>query len=516
MNLPPFKNERLTDFSVEENREDMFNALDLVYDSFGSEYRLVIGGEEIETKHVIESKNPASPVEIVGKVYAADKDLASRAVENSHEAFASWAMVPATERVEHMLLAAAELRRRKHEISATMIFEIGKSWAEADADVAEAIDFLEYYARQMLKLSGNQNVHPFNGEMTSYWYIPLGVGVIIPPWNFPSAILTGMTSSALVTGNTAILKPASDTPVVGAKIAQILNGTGLPDGVLNFVPGHGGTIGEALVVNPLTRFISFTGSMEVGKGIYEKASVVWEGQHHLKRAITEMGGKDGLIIDDPCDIAMAAFGTVMSAFGYQGQKCSACSRAIAVESIYDDFVKALHEEVKKLTVGPTYDPSYYMGPVSSEQAFKKVMRYIEIGKKEAVLMSGGNWVGESGYFIEPTIFLDVDPMSRLGQEEIFGPVLSVIKATDFEDALRIANGTIYGLTGGIYSLDRQHIEKTKRELMVGNLYVNRKITGALVGIQPFGGYNMSGTCSKAGGPEHLLLFMQGKSIAERL
>ncbi|HOP08639.1 MAG TPA: L-glutamate gamma-semialdehyde dehydrogenase [Candidatus Methanofastidiosa archaeon] len=516
MDLPPYTNEPLTDFSKDENKEAMFKALDTVYGSFGEEYKIVIGGERIETGAFIESRNPASPNEVVGRVCMADKELSNHAVEVAHDAFDKWSRTHARTRVKHMLKAASMLRRKKHEFSATMIFEVGKSWAEADADIAEAIDFLEYYSRQMLRLAGDQEVYPFPGEMTTYRYIPLGVGVIIPPWNFPSAILTGMTSSALVTGNTAVLKPASDSPVVGAKIAEVLFETDLPRGVLNFVPGHGSTVGEALVEHPLTRFVSFTGSMDVGKGIYEKASIVWEGQRWLKRVVTEMGGKDCLIVDDPCDVDQAAHETILSAFGYQGQKCSACSRAIVVESIYDEYVKKLHDGVKGINVGPTYDPTHFMGPLSSEQAFKKVMKYIEIGKGEAVLMAGGKWIGEEGYFVEPTIFVDVDPGSRLAQEEIFGPVLSVIKAKDFEEALSIANDTIYGLTGGIFSKDRNHIERTKNELAVGNLYVNRKITGALVGVQPFGGYKMSGTCSKAGGPEHLLLFMQGKSIAERL
>ena len=516
MILPAFRNEPLTDFSIDENREAMFKALDKVYDSFGTEYKLVIGGEEVETDQFIDSRNPAVPSEVVGRVCMADKDISHKAVETAYEAFGTWSRTHAKTRVNHMLKAADLLRKRKHEISATMIFEVGKSWMEADADIAEAIDFLEYYSRQMLKISGDQEVYPFPGELTTYKYIPLGVGVIIPPWNFPSAILTGMTSSAIVTGNTAVLKPASDSPVVGAKIAKALFDTDLPKGVLNFLPGHGSTVGDALVEHPLTRFVSFTGSKDVGKGIYEKASIVWEGQKWLKRVVTEMGGKDCIIVDDPCDLDQAAHDTIISAFGYQGQKCSACSRAIVVESVYEEYVKKLHEGVKNIKLGPTHDPSNFLGPVSSEQAFKKVLKYIEIGKKEAVLMSGGNWVGDEGYFIEPTIFVDVDPKSSIAQEEIFGPVLSVIKASDFEDALSIANATDYGLTGGIFSDNRKHIERTKNELAVGNLYVNRKITGALVGIQPFGGYNMSGTCSKAGGPEHLLLFMQGKSIVERL
>jgi len=512
----PYKNEGVTDFSVEENKEAMLRALERVRSGFGRTYPLCIGGHEQITDSIIESRNPSNPDEIVGRVYAADEELAGKAVETAAEAFDSWSRKSARYRADCLIKAAAIMRRRKFELSAIMVYEAGKPWLQADADIAEAIDFLEYYAREAMRLHKGGKVHPYPGESTNYRYIPLGVGAIIPPWNFPSAILTGMTSAALVSGNTVVLKPASATPIIGAKVAEILYDAGIPGGVLNFVPGSGSTVGDALVKHPLTRFVSFTGSLEVGTNIYESAAIVREGQHWLKRVITEMGGKDALIVDDPCDCALAADAAVTSAFGYQGQKCSACSRVIVVESVYNAFMKELMERVGELNVGDPEDADIDMGPVSSDEAYEKVMRYIAIGKEEATLAHGGGRVGKIGYFIEPTVFVDVDPHARIAQEEIFGPVLSVIKARDFDEALYIANDTIYGLTGGIITNDRDHIERTKNEFHVGNLYINRKITGSLVGVQPFGGYKMSGTCSKAGGPDYLLLFMQPKTIIERL
>ncbi|MCC7568012.1 MAG: L-glutamate gamma-semialdehyde dehydrogenase [Candidatus Methanofastidiosa archaeon] len=516
MNVKAFANEPLSDFAEEGTQQAFLDALAAVRKSFGAEYHMVVAGEERASEHVIESRNPSRPEEIVGIVHAGSKAVAAEAVEAAHVAFSDWSHRHAKHRAACLFKAAALLRRRRHLLSATMVYEVGKSWAEADADTAEAIDFLEYYAREALSLFGDRDVAPHPGELTTYRYLPLGVGAIIPPWNFPSAILTGMTSAALVTGNTAVLKPASDAPVTGARVTAILHEAGIPREVLSLVPGSGKSVGEELVIHPLVRFVSFTGSREVGTRIYQQASIVWSGQRWLKRVVTEMGGKDALIIDDPCDIEAAVRDTVASAFGFQGQKCSACSRAIVVESVYKAYMRPLIDAVKRLTVGDVEDPGMYMGPLSSRQAFEKVLSYIEEGKREATLAHGGNSIGEKGFFVEPTVFVDVPPDARIAQEEIFGPVLSVIKASDFEEALSIANGTEYGLTGGIHSLDREHIERAKRSFHVGNLYVNRKITGALVGVQPFGGFNMSGTCSKAGGPDYLSLFVQGQSIAERL
>jgi 1-pyrroline-5-carboxylate dehydrogenase len=398
-----------------------------------------------------------------------------------------------------------------------MVFEVSKSWSEAVADAAELIDFCEYYARFMMKLGGAQEVVEWPGEENELRYIPLGVTVVIPPWNFPAAIMGGMSAAALVAGNTVVLKPASTAPAIAYKFVEIMYEAGLPRKALTFLPGPGSQIGDSLVDHPLTRMIAFTGSKEVGLRIFERASRVNEGQMWLKRTILEMGGKDAQIVDETADLEAAADAIVAAAFGFQGQKCSACSRAIVVDEVYDDVVEKVVEKAKRLTIGDTTGQhGTFMGAVIDEGAFRKIREYIEIGKQEGRLLLGGE-VDESaiGYFIPPTIIGDVDPNARIAQEEIFGPVLALIRARDFDHALEIANGTEYGLTGGVFSCSRDRLDRARDEFHVGNLYLNRKITGAMVGVQPFGGFNMSGTDSKAGGPDYLLLFTQAKTIAER-
>jgi 1-pyrroline-5-carboxylate dehydrogenase len=443
-------------------------------------------------------------------------DIAEKTIQKSLETFETWKNVPAVERADFLFKTAEIFRQKRFELDAVMILEIGKNWIEADADFCEAVDFLEFYARQMLEYDGNRPLTPFEGEDNSAFYIPLGVGLVIPPWNFPCAILTGMTAAAVVTGNTVILKPASDTPLIAAKVMEAFQEAGLPDGVINFLTGPGGSIGDYLVEHPKTRFISFTGSMEVGKGIYEKAGKVFPGQIWLKRSVIEMGGKDAIIVDCDADVTSAAEGTVASAFGFQGQKCSACSRAIVDEKVYDEFVEKVAKLTAKLTVGDPADFANYMGPVSSKSSYAKIMEYIEIGKTEGVLIAGGTGDDSEGYFVQPTVFKDIKAGSRMEQEEIFGPVLSIIKAKDYDDALKIANGTIYGLTGAVYSKDEAKLKRAVNEFHVGNLYINRKCTGALVDVHPFGGFNMSGTDSKAGGRDYLLLFMQMKSVSRKI
>ena len=407
------------------------------------------------------------------------------------------------------------MRQRRFLLNAWMIYETSKSWAEADADTAEAIDFLEFYGREMLRLAERQPLTRIPEEESDLVYIPLGVGVAIPPWNFPSAIMAGLTTSAIVAGNTVVFKPASTAPVIAAQFVNILLEVGLPAGVVNFLPGPGGAIGDALVQHPKVRFISFTGSREVGLHIHELASKHQPGQIWLKRTALEMGGKDAVVVDETADLEAAATAIVASAFGFQGQKCSAGSRAILVEQVYDEVVQKVVEKARTLTIGDPTDPKTYMGAVIDDAAFQKIKGYIEVGKQEGRLLLGGA-TKEGGYFIEPTIFADVAPTARLAQEEIFGPVLAIIKARDFDDALAIANGTEYGLTGSLYSRDRERIERAKREFHVGNLYFNRKCTGAMVGVHPFGGFNMSGTDSKAGGRDYLLLFTQAKAMSEKL
>jgi 1-pyrroline-5-carboxylate dehydrogenase len=498
----------------------MLKALELVESQLGREYPVVINGARIKTGILNESVNPSRFTQAVGRVHQGTKELADDAIKAAWAAFETWKRVPAEDRASYLLKAAAELRRRKNEFNAWMVYEVGKSWAEAEADTAEAIDFIEFYARQALRYDAPQPLtpSPLVDEINEMKYIPLGVGIVIPPWNFPLAITAGMSLAAIVTGNTVVLKPSDDSPVIAAKFVELLEQIGLPAGVINFLPGDGPTIGEYMVEHPKTRFISFTGSMAVGLRINELAAKPREGQVWIKRVVAEMGGKDTIVVDETADLDEAAAGIVASAFGYSGQKCSACSRAVIVDSVYQQVLDKVAERAKKLSVGPVKDLANFTGPVSSKRAYEKVNKYIEIGKKEGRLIvgDGKHELSGEGYFINPTIIADVDPKARVAQEEIFGPVLTCVKAKDFDEALSIANNTIYGLTGALYSRNRERIERAKRDFHVGNLYLNRKCTGAFVDVHPFGGFNMSGTDSKAGGRDYLGLFLQAKSMAEKL
>ncbi len=494
----------------------MESALAKVLGEFGREYPMVIKGKEIASKHKIDSHNPAKKDQVVGIAHRGSKNDAHAALDAAWKAFDSWKRTPAEKRAQYFVDLAAKMRERKKELSAWMIYEVGKSWAEADGDVAEAIDFCEFYAREAIRYGKVRECLPWPGEMNQLEYIPLGAGAVLPPWNFPSAILMGMTAGPVVAGNTVILKPASDSPIIAAKLMEMIREVGIPDGVINFVPGSGSEVGEALIQSPNTRFINFTGSRDVGLHIVEEAGKHRKDQMWIKRVAAEMGGKDAAIIDSEADLNTAVEGVAISAFGFQGQKCSACSRAIVDEKIYDEFLKKLIERTKEIKVGPTDDPSNYMGPVVNKSAFNKINEYIKIGSKEGRIVCGGESSDKDGYFIQPTIIADVAPGARIAQEEVFGPVISVIRAKNFDDAIGIFNGTEYGLTGGVFTQNPDKIARARHECHVGNFYVNRKITGALVGVQPFGGYNMSGTCAKAGGSDYLLLFMQAKSISQKL
>lgn len=508
----PFTNTPLTDFSLAENRLAQLEALAQVKSEMGQTLPLIIGGKKIVNEATFASVNPANPTQVIGYFSSATIEQANEAVKAAEEAFKTWKRVPVEERVSYVFAAAELLRQRRFHFNAWMIYETSKSWAEGDGDIAEAIDFLEFYGREMMRLADEQPVIKIEGEDNQLTYIPLGVGVVIPPWNFPSAIMAGMTTASFVSGNTVVLKPASTSPMIAWQFMRVLEEVGLPPGVVNFLTGSGGKIGDALVENPHTRFISFTGSREVGLHIHELAAKPQKGQIWLKRTILEMGGKDAVVVDETADLEAAADGIVASAFGFQGQKCSAGSRAIIVEQVYDDVLQKVVEKSKKLTMGDVTNPDISLGAVIDENAYKKINEYVAIGKSEGRLVVGGNSSGP-GYFIEPTVIADVSPEARVAQEEIFGPVLAVIKAKDFADALAIANGTEYGLTGALYSNSRERIEQAKEEFHVGNLYFNRKCTGALVGVHPFGGFNMSGTDSKAGGRDYLLLFTQAKAIS---
>ncbi len=508
----PFQNAPLIDFSQTENRRAQFEALEQVKNELGQTYPLIIGGKKIQSEATFASVNPAQPEQVIGRFVSATVDQANEAVKEAEKTFQSWKRVPARERAAFLFAAAERLRQQRFVYNAWMIYEVGKSWPEADGDTAEAIDFLEFYGREMLRLAEEQPITKIEHEENALVYIPLGVGVVIPPWNFPGAIMAGMASAAFVTGNTVVLKPASTSPMMAWQFMRILEEVGLPAGVVNFVTGSGSTIGDTLVANPHTRFIAFTGSREVGLHIHELAAKPQQGQIWLKRTILEMGGKDAIVVDETADLDAAASSIVTSAFGFQGQKCSAGSRAIIVEQVYDTVLQKIVERANKLATGDVTQPETYMGPVIDKTAYQKINEYIEIGKSEGHLLVGGGH-HEPGYFIEPTVIADVSPQARIAQEEIFGPVLTVIKAKTFDDALAIANGTEYGLTGSLYSQDHSRIERAKEEFHVGNLYFNRKCTGALVGVHPFGGFNLSGTDSKAGGRDYLLLFTQAKAIS---
>ncbi len=512
-----FRNEALTDFTTEENARAMRAGLESVRGKLGRDYALVIGGERIQTGRTFDSFNPARKTEVVGRFQKANVELTRLAVERADDAFKTWSRTPPAERAEVAFRVAQLLRERKHEFSAWMVHEVAKTWAEADGDTAEAIDFCEFYAREMLRYAEPQPLVKIEGEENSLSYIPLGVGVVIPPWNFPLAIMAGMTVASIVTGNTVVLKPSSDAPTIAYKFFELLEEAGLPPGVVNFCPGSGAEVGDTMVDHPRTRFVAFTGSKEVGLRIVERAAKHQPGQLWIKRVIAEMGGKDAIIIDADTDLDEAATGVVQAAFGFQGQKCSACSRAIIHSDVYDSLVEKIVERTAKITVGDPSEQPTAMSAVINEKAFKSINSYIERGQSDGGrLVAGGGSDGEQGFFVEPTVIADVRPGQTIEQEEIFGPVLACVRADDFNHALEIANDTEYGLTGAVYTNDEEKLERARREFHVGNLYLNRKCTGALVGVHPFGGFNMSGTDSKAGGRDYLGLFMQAKVAAEKI
>ena len=516
MSFPEFRNEPLTDFSKDENRKAYTEALAKVTSRLPLRGKLRIGGEWTEKPETFSSVNPSRKTEEIGQFAKGTRADALRAIDAAAGAFETWKNAPAKERCDLLVRIAAILRNRKHEFSAMMTVEAGKTWPEADADTAEAIDFCDFYAREMWRLAQPQPVTPVPGERGFVEFLPLGVGAVIPPWNFPLAILVGMTTAAIVAGNTVVLKPASDTAGIATMFVEAAVEAGTPAGVLNFVTGPGAEVGNALVESPKVRFIAFTGSKAVGLEINEKAAKVPNGQIWIKRAILEMGGKDFILVDETADLESAATGVVAAAFGFQGQKCSACSRLIAVDSIHDELVKKVVEKTKALKLGDAADPSSHVGPVINAGAQKKILEYVETGKKEGKLLAGGGPGPAEGFFVQPTVIDEVKPNARIAKEEIFGPVLAILRAKDFDEGVRLANDTEYGLTGALYSRDAKRIERGKRELFCGNLYINRKCTGALVGAHPFGGFNMSGTDSKAGGPEYLYLFTQAKAIAEKI
>ncbi len=513
----PFVNEPLTDFSKEETARRMRAALEKVRGQLGREYDLVIGGKRIRTSDKIKSINPAKPSQVVGLHQKAGKEHVEPAMKAALEAFASWSRTSVEERASLLFHVGDVLRERKFEFCAWLVFEVSKNWAEADADIAETIDFCEYYAREALRLSRTELPVQMPGERDTLMYIPLGVGAVIPPWNFPCAIMAGMTLASIVSGNTVILKPSSDSPTIAAKFVELLEECGLPEGVVNFCPGAGASFGNAVVAHPKTRYIAFTGSREVGLDINKSAATQAPGQIWIKRTILEMGGKDAIIVDADADVDFAVEGVAQAAFGFQGQKCSACSRAIVDERIYDIFLEKLKARVEKITVGDPAENAN-MGAVINEGSMKSVLDYIEVGKKDGRVITGGGPAKNAGegYFLQPTVIADIPAKSRLEQEEVFGPLLAVIKSKNYDQALEIANDTEFGLTGAVYTKSKDKIARAIQEFHVGNLYINRKCTGATVAAHPFGGFNMSGTDSKSGGPDYLYLFTQGKAVGEKI
>jgi RHH-type proline utilization regulon transcriptional repressor/proline dehydrogenase/delta 1-pyrroline-5-carboxylate dehydrogenase len=482
----------------------------------GQAYPLVIGGREIHAENRrLDSVDPSHTSRIVGRVSLADASQAEAAVAAARKAFPAWSSTPAEKRAAILIEAARIMRSRRFDLAAWEVFECGKPWAEADGDIAEAIDFCEYYAREMCRLGEPQRCDA-SGETNYTAPVARGVAVVIPPWNFPLAIPTGMTVAAIVTGNTVVLKPAEQSPVIAWHLAQILNEAALPPGVLNYLPGLGEEAGQALVNHPDVDLIAFTGSREVGLLINRQAAVVAPGQDHVKRVIAEMGGKNAILIDDDADLDEAVVGVLHSAFGYAGQKCSACSRAIVLAENYDAFLARLIEAARSVKIGPADDAETFIGPVIDAQARSRVLEYQRIAAAEGRIVFQADPVelASRGFFVGHTIVADVSPRARVAQEEIFGPVLAVLKASDLSNALRIADETPYALTGGFYSRSPANIERVKREFRVGNLYINRGITGALVNRQPFGGFKLSGIGTKAGGPDYLHEFLLTRCVTE--
>ena len=508
-----FRNEPLTDFSKPGNREAVREALSRVRGTFGKEYPLIINGREIRTGSEDLSVDPADPDRVIGNVSRAGTEQADRAVEAARKAFAAWRRTLPDARSEILVRAAAEMRKRRFDLIALEVYEVGKTVAEADADVAEAVDHLEYHARRMRQLAAPRRLGSYPGEVNEYLYEPKGVAVVIPPWNFPLAIPAGMTSAALVTGNCAILKPSGLSPVIAWQLVDIFRAAGLPDGVLQYLPGPGADIGEYLVAHRGVDLIAFTGSKPVGLGIVQQAGVTRPGQRNVKRVVAEMGGKNAVIVDETADLDEAVPGVLESAFGYQGQKCSACSRAVVLDSVFDEFSRRIVGAAESIDIGPPDEFRTFLGPLIDANAVRKVRRYIESGEAEGRSLLIREADQSRGSFVGPAI-LETGPDATVAQDEIFGPVLVLIRAKDFNEAIDLANGTEYALTGGVYSRSPARIAQAKQSFHVGNLYINRKITGALVGRQPFGGFGMSGLGSQAGGPDYLLQFMNSRTMSE--
>ncbi len=510
-------NEPELDFSIPENRAKLQSAIASVEAQLGRDYPLVIGGEKIFTEKKTASINPCKKSEVIGYASNASQELADKAIRTAYETYDFWRLVPTSVKVDYVQRLIGLVQKHRSEIAAWMILETGKNYGEADGEICEAIDFFNAYSQGAVYLEE----HPVplvesKIENNRCDYRPIGVGLVIPPWNFPFSIMAGMVISAVVTGNTVCIKPASDSPITTCKFVELCEEAGFPAGVINLIPGSGSEIGDYIVKHPLTRFINFTGSQAVGLRISENAAHVSEGQKWIKRVVAEMGGKNAIVIDSSADLKWAAQQTAVAAFGFQGQKCSACSRAIVLSDVYDEFVELLKKEAEAIDQGEGKDNASICAVISAN-AYKKVTEMIEIGKTEGRLITGGTYDDSKGFYVAPTVIADVDPKtSVIANKEIFGPVVAVMKVDSYEEAIDIANATEYGLTGSVFSADREHLEYAKDNFLVGNLYLNRKCTGAVVHNHPFGGYNMSGTTAKTGTVDYLYNFVQLKSISENV
>ena len=512
--LPRFANEPMVDFTRPDHRAAFPEAIARVRALNGKTYPLYINGKEIVTKELFDTINPNKPSELLGRISQAGVEEVAGAIAAAKKAFPAWRDTSPRDRAECLLKGAEAARKRLFELSAWQVLEIGKQWDQAYADVTEAIDFLEYYAREMIRYGEPQRIGNAPGEINQYFYEPKGIAAIISPWNFPLAISLGMAAAAVVTGNTVIFKPSNITGIIGWNLVEIFREAGLPAGVFNYIPGKGSVIGDFMVDHPDVSLIAFTGSVETGLRIIDRAAKVHPGQSNVKKIISEMGGKNAIIIDDDADLDEAVPHVLYSAFGFQGQKCSACSRVIVLDAVYDKFIDRLVKAARVYQVGPSEDPRYSMGAVSDSNAMTTIMEYIETGKQEGKLLYSSPVPSGEGYWVPLTIIAGVTPRHRIAQEEIFGPVLAVMRAGNFDQAIEWANSTRFALTGGIFSRSPEHLKQARREFRVGNLYINRNNTGALVDRQPFGGSRMSGVGTKAGGPDYLLHFMDPRVVTE--
>jgi 1-pyrroline-5-carboxylate dehydrogenase len=515
MFLANFQNEPLLDFSLPGNVKQAHAAVQSAMRNADRSFPAIIGGRTVPADRTIASLCPAQPDLVVGRVAACARDHVDQAIAAAQKAFAEWAFTDVDQRAEKLVRLAELIRRHRFEFLALLGLEIGKDWFEAEAEIGEAIDFCEYYARLAVQHFRYQPLARIPVEDNCYYYIPLGVGAVVSPWNFPLAITAGMTMAAVVSGNTVVLKPSSDTPVIAHRLVQLCAEAGIPDGVVNLVTGSGGEIGDYLVTHPEVRFVAFTGSADVGLRV-DRLTAGGSNGRWMTRVVAEMGGKNAIVVDESADLEEAVRGVIRSAFGFQGQKCSACSRLVLHRRIHEPFVEALLEKIQALPAGnPWEDPCIFTGPVANRPAMEKILAFIGKGREEGTLRAGGHRLERPGYFVAPTVFTGIQPGSTLEQEEIFGPVLAIIEAENFQSAVQIANDTRYGLTGAVFSGSIENLDFARQHFHCGNLYLNRGCTGAMVGVHPFGGFNLSGTDSKAGGPDYLMNFTQGKTVTER-